>query len=76
MNGPKKITVLLAEDHLIVRQGLRALLEMERDFSIVGEARTGREAVALVKSLRPDVTVMDIVMPVLNGLIPERRLPR
>jgi len=74
MNGPKKITVLLAEDHLIVRQGLRALLEMERDFSIVGEARTGREAVALVKSLRPDVTVMDIAMPVLNGLEATRQI--
>lgn len=74
MNGQKKITVLLAEDHLIVRQGLRALLDLEQDFLVVGEAQTGRDAVALAKSMRPEVTVMDIAMPVLNGLEATRQI--
>lgn len=64
--GP--ITVLLAEDHQIVREGLRILLEGERDIEVVGEAVSGREAVDRVRKLRPDVVVMDIAMPLLNGL--------
>ena len=64
--GP--ITVLLAEDHQIVREGLRKLLEIEPDIEVVGEAVSGREAVEMVRKLRPDVVVMDIAMPLLNGL--------
>lgn len=64
----KRITVLLAEDHAVVRDGLRALLELESDIELVGEALTGRQAVELAKKLCPAVVVMDIAMPVLNGL--------
>ncbi len=64
----KQITVLLADDHTIMREGLRALLELEPDMQVVGEARHGREAVELAKKLRPDVVVMDIAMPQLNGV--------
>jgi DNA-binding NarL/FixJ family response regulator len=70
----KRITVLLAEDHMIVREGLRALLEAERDIEVVGEAQTGRQAVQLTKRLRPAVVVMDIAMPLLNGLEATRRI--
>ena len=64
----QKITVLLADDHTLVRQGFRALLEAEPDIAIVGEAETGRQAVQLAKKLRPDVVLMDDAMPLLNGL--------
>jgi DNA-binding NarL/FixJ family response regulator len=70
----KRITVLLAEDHEIVRQGLRKLLEAEGDIEITGEATNGREAVALTKKLRPAVVVMDIAMPLLNGLEATRQI--
>jgi len=70
----KQITVLLAEDHTIVREGLRALLEVESDIEVVGEAQTGRQAVQLTRRLRPDVVVMDIAMPLLNGLEATRRI--
>jgi len=69
-----RITVLLAEDHMIVREGLRALLAAEGDIEVVGEAQTGREAVHLTKRLRPGVVVMDIAMPLLNGLEATRRI--
>jgi len=69
-----RITVLLAEDHAIMRQGLSALLNSSGYFSIVGEARTGREAIDLASSLRPDVILMDIAMPVLNGLEATRQI--
>jgi len=68
------IRVLLADDHTVVRQGLRALLEVEPDISVVGEAETGRQAVQLAGKLRPDVVVMDIAMPVLNGLEATRQI--
>lgn len=68
------ITILLAEDHTIVREGLRTLLKMEGDFEIIGEASNGREAVALANSLRPDVIVMDIAMPLLNGMEATRQI--
>ena len=58
----QKITVLLADDHNIVRQGFRLLLEAEPDIAIVGEAETGRQAVRLARKLLPDVVVMDIAM--------------
>lgn len=70
----KKITVLLAEDHVIVREGFRALLKHERDIEVVGEAETGREAVQLTGKLRPEVVVMDIAMPSLNGLEATRQI--
>ena len=74
MSTPKPITILLAEDHAIVRQGLIALLKLDVSFQLVGEAKTGREAVALAQSLRPDVILMDIAMPVLNGLEATRQI--
>jgi len=74
MSTPKPITILLAEDHAIVRQGLIALLKLDGSFQLVGEAKTGREAVALAQSLRPDIILMDIAMPVLNGLEATRQI--
>ena len=68
MKSIGSITVLLAEDHQIVREGLRKLLEAEPDIEVVGEAVSGRQAVERVRELRPDVVVMDIAMPLLNGL--------
>lgn len=62
------IRILIADDHGIVRQGTRSLLEKEDDLDVVGEAEDGRAAVEMVESLRPDVVVMDIAMPNLNGL--------
>ena len=70
----KRITVLLAEDHTIVREGFRKLLESEEDIEVVGEAQTGRQAVELTKKLRPAVVVMDIAMPLLNGLEATRQI--
>src|ERR1035438_6387284 len=70
----KRITVLLAEDHMIVREGFRKMLELEADFEVVGEAQDGRQAVALAKKLRPAVVLMDIAMPQLNGLEATRQL--
>src|SRR5260370_3466451 len=61
------ISVLLVDDHNIVRQGLRALLIAEGDITIVAEAQTGREAVQLAAKLHPEVVVMDLAMPLLNG---------
>src|ERR1039457_3872113 len=70
----KRITVLLAEDHTIVREGFRKMLELENDLQVVGEAQDGRQAVALVKKLRPAVVLMDIAMPLLNGLEATRQV--
>lgn len=74
MKPPRRITVLLAEDHTVVREGLRRLLEAESDIEVVGEAATGRQAVALAGKLRPAVIVMDIAMPLLNGLETTRQI--
>ena len=70
----KRTTVLLADDHMIVREGLRKLLEIEGDLEVVGEATTGRQAVALAQKLQPDVIIMDIAMPQLNGLEATRQI--
>jgi DNA-binding NarL/FixJ family response regulator len=70
----KRITVLLAEDHMIVREGLRKMLEIEDDLEVVGEAQDGRQAVALAKKLGPAVVLMDIAMPLLNGLEATRQM--
>jgi DNA-binding NarL/FixJ family response regulator len=64
----KKTRILLADDHGVVRKGLRFLLESESDLEVVGEAGDGRQAVQEAESLRPDVIVMDIGMPLLNGI--------
>ena len=64
----KKLRILLADDHGVVRKGLRFLLETEPDLEVVGEASDGRQAVDLTGELRPDVVVMDIAMPVMDGI--------
>jgi DNA-binding NarL/FixJ family response regulator len=70
------VTVVLADDHVVVRQGLRALLESDPNFVVVGEAADGHEAVELVKSRKPTVLITDLIMPVLNGLATTRKLSR
>lgn len=67
MTARKKIRILLADDHLVVRMGISTLLSLEADLEIVGEAETGAEAVAKARSLRPDVVLMDVMMPSMDG---------
>jgi len=64
----KKLRILLADDHILMRSGLRALLERQPNLEVVGESENGRETVALAASLKPDVVVMDVGMPVLSGI--------
>lgn len=73
-------TIVLADDHNVVRQGLRAVLEAEHDITIVGEAETGLEIIKLVEQMQPDIVVVDVMMPELTGLevarqISEQKLP-
>ncbi len=70
----KPIRVLVADDHLIIRQGLRLILETEADFDLVGEASDGVEAIRLCAELRPDVVLMDLRMPGMDGLTAIERL--
>ena len=72
----KTIKVLLADDHTVVRQGLRALVDAEEDMCVVGEAENGRQAVLLTKKLQPDVIVLDVAMPLLNGIEATRQIRR
>lgn len=71
-----KIRVLLADDHTIVRQGLRALLDSQEDIEVVGEAEDGRQAFEKTKELIPDVVVIDITMPNLNGIEATRQIKK
>ena len=70
----KKISVLLVDDHTVVRQGLRALLSQEEDIEVIGEAENGRQAVQMASKTAPDVVVMDVVMPLMNGLEGTRQM--
>ena len=76
MKSIKRITLLLVEDHPMVREAYRLMLGFEHDLTVVGEAQDGREAVELVKKLHPDVVVMDIAMPHLNGLEATRQVSK
>lgn len=69
-----KIKVLLADDHSIVRDGLKALIEKEVDLDVVGEAQNGLEAINLARELTPDIVIMDVAMPDLNGIKATRQL--
>ena len=73
-SGDSVIRILLADDHALVRQGFRMILEAQPDMEIVGQAGNGREAVELAEKLKPDVVVMDVAMPELNGIEATRRL--
>jgi DNA-binding NarL/FixJ family response regulator len=73
---PRKISVVLADDHTIVRQGLRLLLESADDIKVIGEVDNGREAVQAAKKLKPDVIVLDVVMPTLNGVEATRQIAK
>ena len=70
----KNVRIVLADDHPVVRQGFRMILEKQPDMEIVGEAGDGREVVELAEELHPDIVVMDVAMPGLNGIEATRRL--
>ena len=70
----KSIRIVLADDHTVVRKGLRLLLESYSDFEVVADAADGRQAVALAEEHRPDVVVMDVAMPILNGIEAARQI--
>jgi DNA-binding NarL/FixJ family response regulator len=70
----KKIRVLIVDDHAVVRDGIRSVLSLQRDMQVIGEAMNGREALKKTQELIPDVVIMDIVMPVMNGLDAAREI--
>jgi DNA-binding NarL/FixJ family response regulator len=76
MKMDKKIRIMLADDHTILRDGIRALIEDEPDMVVIGEAEDGRTTVKLACELEPDVVIMDIAMPLLNGLEATRQIKR
>ena len=76
MGTAEKIRILLADDHVIVREGTRELIQREPDMEVVGEASDGEEAVELTRKLKPDVAVIDIAMPNLNGIEATRQLKK
>src|SRR5438045_2060904 len=65
---PKRIRILIAEDHVVVRDGISSVLEFERDMKVVGHAKNGREAIVNFRELRPDVLLMDLAMPEIDGI--------
>ncbi len=69
-----KLRILIVDDHAVLREGMRTLLSREKDFEVVGEAANGEEAVRLAGELKPDIVIMDIVMPVMNGVEATRRI--
>lgn len=71
---PSTIKILLADDHTIVRQGLKLILSSQPDFSVVGEAANGKEAVELAQKLRPDIVLLDVAMPEMNGIDATRKM--
>ena len=72
----KNLRILIAEDHKTVREGLKMIVESQDDMEVVGEAGDGREAIRLAQELKPDIILMDISMPVLNGLTASAKLNR
>ncbi|MDD5095421.1 MAG: response regulator transcription factor, partial [Dehalococcoidia bacterium] len=72
----KKITLILADDHRVLREGLKALLQEEEEFEVIGEAGTGAEACQLAERLRPDVMVLDLMMPDMNGIEVTRQIKK
>ena len=76
MKKPSKIKVLLAEDHIIVREGTRELLQREPDIEVVGEASDSEESIRLAEELKPDVVIMDIAMPKVNGIEATKKIKK
>ena len=74
MDAPEKIKVLIVDDHQVVRQGLRTFLELQEDVLVVGEAGDGQTAVEMVRQLNPNVVLMDLVMPYLDGISATRQV--
>ncbi len=75
-NSQPRVRVLLVDDHTVVRRGLRLAFDLEHDLEVVGEAANGQEALAKVAELQPDVVVMDLLMPVMNGVDATRAIRR